>query len=117
MTDSTHESGDSLPLDTSPISSDRSTALACHINITRSTDSEAVEPPNIGFSIVIYHNYDAEVGGPLREPLRDTIKKGRFYFTKTNSPKIVADRLGTLAQPPRCNGKWSRSPLQTAQRR
>ena len=35
-------------------SSDSSAALACHINITRSTDYEAVELPIIGFSIVIY---------------------------------------------------------------
>ena len=45
------------------ISSASSAALACHINITRSTDPEAVELPITGLSIVIYHYYDAEVGG------------------------------------------------------
>ena len=38
---------------------------------TRSTDPEAVELPIMGFSIVIYHCCDAEVGGPLKEPLND----------------------------------------------
>ena len=43
-------------------------ALACRINVARSSDFEAVELPIIGFSIVIYHYYDVEVGGPLEEP-------------------------------------------------
>ena len=36
---------------------------------------------------VSHHNYDAEVGGPLKRPLKDTIKKARSYFTKTGSPR------------------------------
>ena len=58
-----------------------------NINVTRSTDSEAVELPIIGFNIVIYHCYDAEVDGPLKGHLKDTFKKGRVYPIKTDSPK------------------------------
>ena len=43
--------------------------------------------PIIGFSIATYHYYDAEVGGPLKGPSRDTFKKARFYFTNTGSPR------------------------------
>ena len=50
-------------------------------------DSEVVKLPIIGFNIVIHHNYDAEVGGPLRGPLKDTFKKRRFYISKTSSPE------------------------------
>ena len=57
------------------------------MNITLSTDFEAVVLLIIGFSIVIYHFFDAEVGGPLIEPLKDRFKKVRFYFIKTSSPK------------------------------
>ena len=32
--------------------------------------------PIIGFSIVIYHCYDAVVGGHVKEPLKDTFRKG-----------------------------------------
>ena len=71
--------GTNYSFNTSPIC-DSSAALACHINVTHSTDSEAMELPIIGFSIVIYHLYDAEVGGPLKEPLKDTFKKRRMYF-------------------------------------
>ena len=46
-----------------------------------------MELPIICFNIAIYHNYDAEVGGPLKGPLKDTFKKGRFCFIETNSPK------------------------------
>ena len=102
-----------------------SAGLACHVNITRSTDSEAVEPPIIGFNIAIYHSYDAEVGEPLKGPLKDTFKKGRFLLHQNQLSKEVADRPSVLAelaprffaeqdyeesrqqplQPPRCNGK------------
>ena len=57
------------------------------INITRSTGSEAMALPIIGFSIATYHNYDAEVGGPLKGPLTDTFKKARSNFIKTVSPR------------------------------
>ena len=50
-------------------------------------DSEAVKLPIIGFNNVIHHNYDAEVGGPLRGPFKDTFKKRRFYISKTSSPE------------------------------
>ena len=88
-------------------------------------DSEVVKLPIIGFNIVIHHNYDAEVGGPLRGPLKDTFKKRRFYISKNQISRKVADRLSALAelaplfyaeqdfsksrhqllQPPRCIGK------------
>ena len=77
ITDSVQQFGNSLLLKTSLISSDSSAAVACHINITRSSDSKAVELPIIGFRNATYHHYDAEVGGPLKGPLN----------TKTSSPK------------------------------
>ena len=100
--DSIQRFGNSLLPNTSLISSDNSAALACHINITRSTDSEAVELPIVGFSIAIYHNYDAEVGGPLKGSLKDTSKKGCFHCIKTSSPKklqtvLVLSRLVSFA--------------------
>ena len=115
----------SLPLNTVPISSDNPAALACHISTTRSTVSEAVEPPIIGSNIAIYFIYDAEVGGPLKRPLEDTYKKERFYCIKAGSPRTLQTVSGLshkLAprffaeqdnresrhqplQPPRCNGK------------
>ena len=45
-------------------------ALACHINTTCSTGSEAVSLPIIGFSKAAHHYYDAEVVGPLKGPLK-----------------------------------------------
>ena len=84
-TDSPEQFGNSLLLDTSLVSSDNS--AVCHTIIARSTDSEAVELAIIGFNIAICHSYDEEVGGPLKGPLKDPFKKGRFYFIKTNSPK------------------------------
>ena len=73
------------------------------------------------FDIATYHNCEADVFGPLKGPLKDTFKKGRFYFIQTGSPQ----KLRTVAelsphffpeqdygvsrhqphQPPRCNGK------------
>ena len=85
ITDSPQQFGNSLLHNTSLVSSDNS--AVCHIIIARSTDSEAVELAIIGFNIAICHSYDEEVGGPLKGPLKDTFKKGRFYFIKTNSPK------------------------------
>ena len=125
ITDSVQQIGNSLRLNTSPISSDNSAGLACNIHITRSTDSEEVELPIIGFNIAIYHNYDAEVGGRLKGHLKDTFKKRRFYFIKTSSPKKLqtvsvlsqSSRLVSLqnrtterhttspCKSPRCNGK------------
>ena len=70
------------PFNTSPVSCDNSPALAY-----RSTDSEAVALSIIGLNIAICHNYDAEVGGPLKGPLKKESKKGHFHFTKTSSPK------------------------------
>ena len=73
-------------------SSDSSAAWAFHTNITRSTGSEAVAQPIIGFSIATYHFYDAEVGGPLKEPLKDTFEKEQNRF-----PAQIANRLSSLA--------------------
>ena len=98
-TDSIQQSGDSQPLNTSPISSDNSAALACHINITRSTDSEAVGPPIIGFTVAIYHNYDAKVGEPLKGPHERYIQEGTFLLHQNQFSKEVADRLSAELAP------------------
>ena len=47
-----------------------------------------VELPISGFNIVIYHFYDAEVGGPLKGSFEDTFKKGHFFhLIETGSPQ------------------------------
>ena len=49
--------------------------------------SEAVALLIIGFNIVTFRNYDAEVGGPLEGPMNGMFKKARSYSTKTGSPR------------------------------
>ena len=63
-------------------SNDNSATSACHNNVTRATDSKTVKLPIIGFNVATNHNYDANVGGPLKGPLNDTSKKRRFYSIK-----------------------------------
>ena len=72
---------------TPPISSDSSTALACYINITRSTGAEEV---------ALRHCYGAEVIGFLKGPSKDTFKKARSHFTKNRLPTEIANRPSAL---------------------
>ena len=78
-------------------SSISSAASMYHINITRSTESEAAELPIIGFNIEIYHHYDAEVGGPLKGPSNDTSKKRRCCSIETSSSEKLQN-VSVLSQ-------------------
>ena len=73
-------------LNTSLISSDNPAALACHINITRSTGSQEVALPIIGISIPTYHCYDAQVGGPLKGPSREIHSRKHVSTSPTPVP-------------------------------
>ena len=42
---------------------------------------------SLALSVATYHFYDAEVGGPQKEPLNVTFRKALPQFTKTGSPK------------------------------
>ena len=59
-----------------------------------------------------YHNYDAEVGGPLKGSSRDTFKKARFYFTKTRSPRKLRT-VSVLSQSSRLSLSQNNSPKPT----
>ena len=73
ITKSIHQSGDSLSLNTSPISSESYTVLTCHINITCSTDPETVELPIISSYIGIYNYVDVEIDGFLKESFEHSV--------------------------------------------
>ena len=88
----------------------------------RSMGSEGGALPIIGFSIETYLHYDAEVGGPLKRPLKDTFKRDVSTSLKPapleNCERSQCSRRAhTFAeqhygwlhhqplQPPRCNGQ------------
>ena len=90
-----HSDLDSPPLNTSPISSDNSAALACTINVTRSTDSEAVELPIVGFNIAIYLPLLRRRGRWTSEKtLERYIQEGSLLLHQNR----VANRLSALAE-------------------
>ena len=68
------------------------------MNIARSTGSEAVAPPIIGFSIATCHYYDAEVVGPLKRPLKDTFKKARSLLHQNTAPPRRLRTVSVLSQ-------------------
>ena len=116
--DSIQQFGNSLLFNTPPIPSDNSAALVCHINITPSTDSEAVELPIIGFNIAIYHNYDSERTLEIFFK-KDVSTSSRQALQKSCRPSQCSRRARASflcrirlrrgrhqpQQPPPCNGK------------
>ncbi len=101
-TDSIQQFGNSLLLNTSPISSDNFAALACHSNITRSTDSEAVQLP-----IKCLQHRDLPLlrrrGRWTSEWTLGRNKNGRFHLIKTSSPQNLRTVSPKLA---RTCGRW-----------
>ena len=81
-------------------SNDNSTTSACHINVTRATDVEAVELPIIGFNVATYHDCDAEVGGPLKGPFNDTFRPSP-RFRRTRASFLCITRLQRVPPPTR----------------